>query len=167
MCCLQCDSPYIIKFYSAFFVENRISICTEFMDGESHLFWHCQVSGRQHLHRKRSLSISTNWIELFVFDVGGSLDVYWRIPEHVLGRIAVAVSPFRSWNCCWVSISGNFEKLGDIGISKNVLKLRLLCVCVFWLCNTLLVLNCNLLPVLTPITLSLTLSHNNQRYAAV
>ncbi|XP_059387567.1 dual specificity mitogen-activated protein kinase kinase 5 isoform X3 [Carassius carassius] len=41
-------------FYSAFFVENRISICTEFMDG-------------------------------------GSLDVYWRIPEHVLGRIAVAV----------------------------------------------------------------------------
>uniref|UniRef100_A0A673KAK1 mitogen-activated protein kinase kinase n=1 Tax=Sinocyclocheilus rhinocerous TaxID=307959 RepID=A0A673KAK1_9TELE len=50
----KCDSPYIIKFYSAFFVENRISICTEFMDG-------------------------------------GSLDVYWRIPEHVLGRIAVAV----------------------------------------------------------------------------
>ncbi|KAA0723370.1 Dual specificity mitogen-activated protein kinase kinase 5 [Triplophysa tibetana] len=28
----KCDSPYIIKFYSAFFVENRISICTEFMD---------------------------------------------------------------------------------------------------------------------------------------
>uniref|UniRef100_A0A671T759 mitogen-activated protein kinase kinase n=1 Tax=Sinocyclocheilus anshuiensis TaxID=1608454 RepID=A0A671T759_9TELE len=50
----KCDSPYIIKFYSAFFVENRISICTEFMDG-------------------------------------GSLDVYWRISEHVLGRIAVAV----------------------------------------------------------------------------
>ncbi|XP_017314660.1 dual specificity mitogen-activated protein kinase kinase 5 isoform X1 [Ictalurus punctatus] len=50
----KCDSPYIIKFYSAFFVENRISICTEFMDG-------------------------------------GSLDVYRRIPEHVLGRIAVAV----------------------------------------------------------------------------
>ncbi|MEQ2299914.1 Dual specificity mitogen-activated protein kinase kinase 5 [Ameca splendens] len=51
---LQCDSPYIITFFSAFFVENRISICTEFMDG-------------------------------------GSLDVYKRIPEHVLGRIAVAV----------------------------------------------------------------------------
>ncbi|XP_055060358.2 dual specificity mitogen-activated protein kinase kinase 5 isoform X2 [Misgurnus anguillicaudatus] len=50
----KCDSPYIIKFYSAFFVENRISICTEFMDG-------------------------------------GSLDVYWKIPEHVLGRIIVAV----------------------------------------------------------------------------
>lgn len=50
----KCDSPYIIKFYSAFFVENRISICTEFMDG-------------------------------------GSLDVYWKIPEHVLGRITVAV----------------------------------------------------------------------------
>ncbi|XP_060767104.1 dual specificity mitogen-activated protein kinase kinase 5 isoform X2 [Neoarius graeffei] len=50
----KCDSPYIIKFYSAFFVENRISICTEFMDG-------------------------------------GSLDVYRRVPEHVLGRIAVAV----------------------------------------------------------------------------
>lgn len=31
---LQCDSPYIITFFSAFFVENRISICTEFMDGE-------------------------------------------------------------------------------------------------------------------------------------
>ncbi|KAI5088687.1 dual specificity mitogen-activated protein kinase kinase 5 isoform X1 [Silurus meridionalis] len=50
----KCDSPYIIKFYSAFFVENRISICTEFMDG-------------------------------------GSLDVYRKIPEHVLGRIAVSV----------------------------------------------------------------------------
>uniref|UniRef100_A0A7N8YCI5 mitogen-activated protein kinase kinase n=1 Tax=Mastacembelus armatus TaxID=205130 RepID=A0A7N8YCI5_9TELE len=46
----KCDSPYIIRFFSAFFVENRISICTEFMDG-------------------------------------GSLDVYKRIPEHVLGRI--------------------------------------------------------------------------------
>uniref|UniRef100_A0A8C3APW5 mitogen-activated protein kinase kinase n=1 Tax=Cyclopterus lumpus TaxID=8103 RepID=A0A8C3APW5_CYCLU len=50
----KCDSPYIITFFSAFFVENRISICTEFMDG-------------------------------------GSLDVYKRVPEHVLGRIAVAV----------------------------------------------------------------------------
>ncbi|XP_077476631.1 dual specificity mitogen-activated protein kinase kinase 5 isoform X3 [Stigmatopora argus] len=50
----KCDSPYIITFFSAFFVENRISICTEFMDG-------------------------------------GSLDVYKRIPEHVLGRIAVSV----------------------------------------------------------------------------
>nr|XP_061831262.1 dual specificity mitogen-activated protein kinase kinase 5-like isoform X3 [Nerophis lumbriciformis] len=50
----KCDSPYIITFFSAFFVENRISICTEYMDG-------------------------------------GSLDVYKRIPEHVLGRIAVAV----------------------------------------------------------------------------
>ncbi|KAF7669519.1 hypothetical protein LDENG_00179750 [Lucifuga dentata] len=50
----KCDSPYIITFYSAFFIENRISICTEFMDG-------------------------------------GSLDVYKRIPEKVLGRIAVAV----------------------------------------------------------------------------
>lgn len=50
----KCDSPYIITFFGAFFVENRISICTEFMDG-------------------------------------GSLDVFKRIPEHVLGRIAVAV----------------------------------------------------------------------------
>uniref|UniRef100_A0A3B4B737 Protein kinase domain-containing protein n=1 Tax=Periophthalmus magnuspinnatus TaxID=409849 RepID=A0A3B4B737_9GOBI len=50
----KCDSPYIITFFGAFFVENRISICTEFMDG-------------------------------------GSLDKYKRIPEHVLGRIAVAV----------------------------------------------------------------------------
>uniref|UniRef100_A0A4W3JU00 mitogen-activated protein kinase kinase n=1 Tax=Callorhinchus milii TaxID=7868 RepID=A0A4W3JU00_CALMI len=30
----KCDSSYIIGFYGAFFVENRISICTEFMDGE-------------------------------------------------------------------------------------------------------------------------------------
>nr|XP_051677774.1 dual specificity mitogen-activated protein kinase kinase 5 isoform X7 [Oryctolagus cuniculus] len=51
---VKCDSSYIIGFYGAFFVENRISICTEFMDG-------------------------------------GSLDVYRKIPEHVLGRIAVAV----------------------------------------------------------------------------
>ncbi|KAM8973537.1 dual specificity mitogen-activated protein kinase kinase 5 [Pelodytes ibericus] len=50
----KCDSLYIIGFYGAFFVENRISICTEFMDG-------------------------------------GSLDVYRKIPEQVLGRISVAV----------------------------------------------------------------------------
>ncbi|KAM9311943.1 dual specificity mitogen-activated protein kinase kinase 5 [Gastrophryne carolinensis] len=50
----KCDSLYIIGFYGAFFAENRISICTEFMDG-------------------------------------GSLDVYRKIPEQVLGRIAVAV----------------------------------------------------------------------------
>jgi hypothetical protein len=35
---LQCDSSYIIGFYGAFFVENRISICTEFMDGKLSLF---------------------------------------------------------------------------------------------------------------------------------
>nr|XP_032804389.1 dual specificity mitogen-activated protein kinase kinase 5 isoform X2 [Petromyzon marinus] len=50
----KCDSSYIIAFYGAFFVENRISIATEFMDG-------------------------------------GSLDMYGTVPEHVLGRIAVAV----------------------------------------------------------------------------
>ncbi|CAH1253385.1 dual specificity mitogen-activated protein kinase kinase 5-like isoform X1 [Branchiostoma lanceolatum] len=31
----RCDSPHIIGFYGAFFTENRISICTEFMDGGS------------------------------------------------------------------------------------------------------------------------------------
>ncbi|EDO40740.1 predicted protein [Nematostella vectensis] len=31
----QCASPYIIEFYGAFFVENRISMCTEYMDGGS------------------------------------------------------------------------------------------------------------------------------------
>lgn len=31
----KCHSPSIIGFYGAFFVENRISICTEFMDGGS------------------------------------------------------------------------------------------------------------------------------------
>jgi mitogen-activated protein kinase kinase 5 len=31
----QCHSQYIIGFYGAFFLENRISICTEFMDGGS------------------------------------------------------------------------------------------------------------------------------------
>lgn len=31
----RCESPNIIGFYGAFFLENRISICTEFMDGGS------------------------------------------------------------------------------------------------------------------------------------
>ncbi|XP_045156807.2 dual specificity mitogen-activated protein kinase kinase 5-like [Mercenaria mercenaria] len=31
----KCHSPSIIGFYGAFFIENRISICTEFMDGGS------------------------------------------------------------------------------------------------------------------------------------
>jgi len=31
----QCSSPFIIEFYGAFFVENRISVCTEYMDGGS------------------------------------------------------------------------------------------------------------------------------------
>eukprot|EP00118_Oscarella_pearsei_P021200 m.236768 g.236768 ORF g.236768 m.236768 type:complete len:573 (+) comp40138_c0_seq9:211-1929(+) len=39
----QCQSPYIIGFYGTFFVENRISICTEYMDGGS-LDMHCSIS---------------------------------------------------------------------------------------------------------------------------
>ncbi|XP_014674450.1 PREDICTED: dual specificity mitogen-activated protein kinase kinase 5-like [Priapulus caudatus] len=31
----KCNSPVIIDFYGAYFIENRISICTEFMDGGS------------------------------------------------------------------------------------------------------------------------------------
>jgi len=31
----KCNSRYIIGFYGAFFHENRISICTEYMDGGS------------------------------------------------------------------------------------------------------------------------------------
>jgi mitogen-activated protein kinase kinase 5 len=31
----KCDSSYIIGFYGAFFTENRISICAEYMDGGS------------------------------------------------------------------------------------------------------------------------------------
>jgi mitogen-activated protein kinase kinase 5 len=31
----KCDSKYIIGFYGAFFQENKISICTEYMDGGS------------------------------------------------------------------------------------------------------------------------------------
>ena len=50
-----CNSAYIIEFYGAFFIENKISICTEFMNG-------------------------------------GSIDRYGKIPQNVLGRIAVAVS---------------------------------------------------------------------------
>ena len=34
----QCNSPAIIGFYGAFFIENRISICTEFMDGRCCVF---------------------------------------------------------------------------------------------------------------------------------
>ncbi|XP_052793272.1 dual specificity mitogen-activated protein kinase kinase 5-like [Mya arenaria] len=50
----KCDSPSIIGFYGAFFIENRISICTEYMDG-------------------------------------GSLERYGRIPEEILGRLAVRI----------------------------------------------------------------------------
>lgn len=38
---LQCNSQYIIGFYGAFFNENRISICTEYMDGK---FMHSCIS---------------------------------------------------------------------------------------------------------------------------
>eukprot|EP00038_Savillea_parva_P000031 m.93695 g.93695 ORF g.93695 m.93695 type:complete len:449 (-) comp10012_c0_seq2:109-1455(-) len=31
----RCDSPYIIRYYGSFFNENRIMLCTEFMDGPS------------------------------------------------------------------------------------------------------------------------------------
>lgn len=49
-----CHSKLIIAFHGAFFIENKISMCTEFMDG-------------------------------------GSLDNYQKIPQNVVGRIAVAV----------------------------------------------------------------------------
>ncbi|ELU04825.1 hypothetical protein CAPTEDRAFT_173814 [Capitella teleta] len=50
----QCHSPVIIGFYGAYVMENRISICTEYMDG-------------------------------------GSLEKHGKIPQMVLGRIAVSV----------------------------------------------------------------------------
>uniref|UniRef100_A0A4W3J0M6 mitogen-activated protein kinase kinase n=1 Tax=Callorhinchus milii TaxID=7868 RepID=A0A4W3J0M6_CALMI len=78
----KCDSSYIIGFYGAFFVENRISICTEFMDG-------------------------------------GSLDVYSRIPEHVLGRISVAVSAFKGF----VSMP-HFGSLADVKPSNMLVNTR-------------------------------------------
>ncbi|CAH1796439.1 unnamed protein product [Owenia fusiformis] len=31
----KCNSPYIIGFYGAYFIENKISMCTEWMDGGS------------------------------------------------------------------------------------------------------------------------------------
>ncbi len=34
----QCKSPSIIDFYGAFFKENQIFMCTEFMDGMHRLF---------------------------------------------------------------------------------------------------------------------------------
>ncbi|XP_033634118.1 dual specificity mitogen-activated protein kinase kinase 5-like isoform X1 [Asterias rubens] len=37
----KCDSSFIIGFYGAFFTENRISICTEFMDGGSLEMYRC------------------------------------------------------------------------------------------------------------------------------
>lgn len=36
---LQCNSPVIIDFYGAYFIENRISICTEYMDGMFFIFF--------------------------------------------------------------------------------------------------------------------------------
>ena len=74
---LQCNSRYIIGFYGAFFNENRISICTEYMDGKS-----CDLVTRGCAHILRSM----------LTQLGGSLDRYGMIPEEVLGRIAVAVS---------------------------------------------------------------------------
>ncbi|NXY01153.1 MP2K5 kinase, partial [Pteruthius melanotis] len=78
----KCDSSYIIGFYGAFFVENRISLCTEFMDG-------------------------------------GSLDVYRKIPEHVLGRIAVAVNVKPS--NMLVNTRGQV-KLCDFGVSTQLVN---------------------------------------------
>lgn len=31
----KCNSQFVIGFYGAFFIENKISICTEYMDGGS------------------------------------------------------------------------------------------------------------------------------------
>uniref|UniRef100_A0A8C5A283 mitogen-activated protein kinase kinase n=1 Tax=Gadus morhua TaxID=8049 RepID=A0A8C5A283_GADMO len=100
----KCDSPYIITFYTAFFVENRISICTEFMDG-------------------------------------GSLDVYRKIPENVLGRIAVSV--VKGLTYLWslkilhrdvkpsnmlVNTRGQV-KLCDFGVSTQVQSRSRACLC--------------------------------------
>ncbi|GAB1294330.1 Dual specificity mitogen-activated protein kinase kinase 5 [Apodemus speciosus] len=80
----KCDSSYIIGFYGAFFVENRISICTEFMDG-------------------------------------GSLDVYRKIPEQVLGRIAVAVVKDVKPSNMLVNTGGQV-KLCDFGVSTQLVN---------------------------------------------
>ena len=68
----QCNSNYIIGFYGAFFVENRISICTEYMDGELK-------------------SLFSSKLLCVCVCVGGSLENYGAIPEELLGRIIVSV----------------------------------------------------------------------------
>lgn len=36
----QCHSDYIIAFYGAYFLDNRISVCAEYMDGRHHMGVH-------------------------------------------------------------------------------------------------------------------------------
>lgn len=82
---LQCDSPYIIKFYSAFFVENRISICTEFMDGKFYLIRSSCVYVRMQLF---SLCVSVcRW-------------VFGRLQENSRERLGPDCCGSESPPCC-------------------------------------------------------------------
>ncbi len=72
----QCNSPYIVGFYGAFAVEAHINICMEYM--------------------VKIIKLNNEIFALFIFQDGGSLDLIlkkvMRIPEHILGKITVAVS---------------------------------------------------------------------------
>ena len=43
----QCDSKYVIGFFGAFFHEERIFVCTEYMDGEHPLGVHVFVGVKE------------------------------------------------------------------------------------------------------------------------
>lgn len=71
----ECNSPYIVGFYGAFYSEGEISICMEYM-----------VIGNVMIDFKYLIAASQD---------GGSLDSVLkncnRIPEQILGKVTIAV----------------------------------------------------------------------------
>ncbi|XP_049638761.1 dual specificity mitogen-activated protein kinase kinase 1 [Suncus etruscus] len=86
----ECNSPYIVGFYGAFYSDGEISICME------HMLAKLPVPGTLGADCQISLEISAlPQLPPFKVEMEGSLDQVLkkagRIPEQILGKVSIAV----------------------------------------------------------------------------
>lgn len=98
----ECNSPYIVGFYGAFYSDGEISICMEHMVRDIKRLMRSTTRGRNihgvglqdfALHLYNGM-LDFKWCNVSLQD-GGSLDQVLkeagRMPEEILGKVSIAV----------------------------------------------------------------------------
>lgn len=98
----ECNSPYIVGFYGAFYSDGEISICMEHMVLLLNILW-LSVLPSVYNHtcidrNQRCLDVIHSTIDISLpcgLQDGGSLDQSLKkagkIPEQILGKVSIAV----------------------------------------------------------------------------